>query len=184
MGSVTGELRMGQATVVIVKFIERSIGRYQEQIEFEFKDVRTKKCFVMSQTALAVIGDPILHEELKAKAPYLARGQVQREPETNVVDGIKPPALRAISYVTPMPRVEIPPRLLVTLNGSSSPSSRNVQTIQRTFFPPDFNPEKHGKQFKVLMWIEEHRMEYVVRGISLFTSSFYSTLGKTLNVTI
>lgn len=156
-----GPLSNSQPAVVTVNFARKDIGRYQDRLELEFEDLQTKKRFVISRLAQAIVGDPALHQQLKAKTPYSQRRPTQREPETNVVKGVKPPALKAISYVKELPRPEIPSRLLSSLNASPPSSPRNVRAIQSTFLPRAFNEKSHGEHFKILIWIEEHRMEYV-----------------------
>ncbi|KAF9441766.1 RNA helicase [Macrolepiota fuliginosa MF-IS2] len=151
-------LSTNERTTITIKFARRDIGRYQDRLELEFQDLQTKKRFIISRTVHAIVGDPGLRNQLKAKIPYAPRLPGQREPETNIVEGIKPPSLKAISYVAPLPHAEIPPRLLSILNKPSSSSQQNIRTVQSTFLPKMLDSDSHGKHFKILMWIEEHRM--------------------------
>jgi helicase MOV-10 len=147
--------------VVAVTFTQEHIGRYQEMIEFQFMDEQLNKAFSISRTVRAIVGDRTAHEQLKARVPYAPRVRRQREPETKVVEGVTAPSLNAIPYVTKLPRAAIPTHLLATLALSSYPTRENLESIKRGFLPKLLDSETHGRHFKALLWIEEHKMEYV-----------------------
>ncbi|KAF5350994.1 hypothetical protein D9756_008292 [Leucocoprinus leucothites] len=149
-----------QPTTLTVNFTRKDVGRYESRLEFEFEDQPTKKRFLISRSARAIVGDSGLHSQLRPKEPYIPRRASGREPESNVVEGIRPPALKAISYVTTMPKPNIPMRLLSTLTQPSTPSPKNVNIVRNVFLPKNFDIESHGNHFKVLLWVEEHRMEH------------------------
>lgn len=130
-------------------------------IEFQFMDEQLKKAFVISRTVRVIVGDSTAHEQLKARAPYVPRVRTRRAPETNVVEGVAAPSLNAIPYVTRLPRAAIPPHLLATLALSSHPTRENLESIRRGFLPRVLDSETHGRHFKALLWVEEHKMEYV-----------------------
>lgn len=150
-------LSSANPATVTVSLTRRDVGRHQAQLELGFENMASKKRFVISRTIQAIVGDSRLHQQLKPTAPYIPRRPTAREPETNVLKGVKPPALSVISYATPLPRPEIPPRLLATLNASSSPWQ--VQKIKDMFLSFPLHQKNHGEFFKILIWIEEHRME-------------------------
>lgn len=142
---------------VTVSLARRDVGRYQARLELGLENMTTKKRFVILRPVQVIVGDSQLHQQLKAKAPYIPRRPATREPEMNVVQGVKPPALSVITYTTQLPRPEIPPHLSKTLNASSSPW--HAQKIKDMFLSLPLHQENHGDFFKILMWIEEHRME-------------------------
>ncbi|KAF5351162.1 hypothetical protein D9756_008289 [Leucocoprinus leucothites] len=148
-----------QPIIVNITFTDQHIGRYQDRLEFEFEDQQLKKTFIVSRTVRAIIGDRTAHEQLKARAPYVPRIRTRREPETKVVEGVAPPSLNAIPYVTKLPRAAIPPQLLATLTLSSRPTRETLESIKRAFLPRLLDAETHGRHFKTLIWIEEHQME-------------------------
>lgn len=141
-------------------FKEAYIGRYQDRVELQFEDEQLKKTFIISRTVRAIVGDRTAHEELKARAPYVSRVRANRQEEKKVTEGAPPSSLNAIPYVTKLPPANIPSHLLATLSISSHPTNENLKTIQRSFLPSLLSTETHGRHFKVLLWIEEHKMEY------------------------
>ncbi|KAF9440813.1 hypothetical protein P691DRAFT_686384, partial [Macrolepiota fuliginosa MF-IS2] len=96
---------------------------------------------------------------MKPRIPYVPRVRAPREPETKVVEGTAPPSLNAIPYVSKLPKADIPKHLLSTLTVSSAPSKENIQSIERAFLPKVLDADSHGRHLKVLLWIEEYKME-------------------------
>ncbi|KAJ3568903.1 hypothetical protein NP233_g5406 [Leucocoprinus birnbaumii] len=159
------------ATIILVNFGHKHIGRYEDRVELEFEDQQTKKRFIISRLARAIVGESGLHSQFKPREPYVPRRITGREPETNVVEGVKPPALKAISYVNAMPRPDVPPPLLSILTQSSAASARNIDTIRNRFLPKQLDVQSHGNHFKSLLWVEEHRMEHDLAGYDMTKST-------------
>lgn len=151
-----------QPIVLNVTFTEQYIGRYQDRLELQFYDEQLKKAFIISRTLRAIVGDPIAHEQLKARTPYVPRVRTRREPEAKVTEGVAPPSLNAIPYVAKLPRASIPAQLLAALSLSSHPTRETLDSIKRVYLPKILDSETHGRHFKTLLWIEEHKMEYVL----------------------
>jgi len=147
--------------VLSISFTQQYIGRYQDRLELQFYDEHLKKGFIITRTLRAVVGDPVAHEQLKARILYIPWVRTRREPEIKVTEGIAPPSLNAIPYVTKLPRASIPAQLLTTLNLSSQPTQETLNSVKRGYLPNALNSETHSKHFKTLIWIEEHKMEYV-----------------------
>ncbi|KAF9440816.1 P-loop containing nucleoside triphosphate hydrolase protein, partial [Macrolepiota fuliginosa MF-IS2] len=145
--------------LVNITFKQKYIGRYQDRIELQFEDRQLRKAFIISRTAKAIVGDRAIHEQLKAKAPYVPRVRTTREPEVQVTEGAAAPSLNAIPYVTRLPPAVIPTHLLSALSISSQPTKENLSSIRRGFLPATLDAETHGRHFKALLWIEEHQME-------------------------
>lgn len=97
--------------------------------------------------------------------PYIPRIRAPREPEIQVIEGVPPPSLSAITYVSTLPKADIPGHLLSALAVSSGPSTseENIQSVQRAFLPKIFDAESHGRHFKTLLWIEEYKMGCVIK---------------------
>lgn len=157
-----GRLSTLRATKIHVTFKQEYIGRYQDRIEVQFEDSTLKKRFLITRTAQVIVGDPSMHDQLKPRMPYVPRVRAPREPETRVVEGVAPSSQSAIPYVSKLPKADIPKRLFSALTTSSTPSKENIGSIQRAFLPGALDAESHGRHFKVLLWIEEHKMEYVL----------------------
>jgi len=153
------QLSMSRTIKIVVKFKQEFIGRYQDRLEVQFEDVALKKQFIISRMVEAIAGDPSVHNILRPRAPYVPRVRAPREPELKVIEGVKPPAQKAIPYVSKLPKALIPRHLVSALTTSSAASRENIQAIERAFLPKLLDAESHGRFFKILLWIEEFKME-------------------------
>jgi len=107
----------------------------------------------------AITGDPSVHNIPRPRAPYVPRVRVPWEPELKVIEGVKPHAQKFIPYVLKLLKALIPRILASTLTTSSAASRENIQAIERAFLLKLLDAELHGRFFKILLWIEEFKME-------------------------
>ncbi|KIL62873.1 hypothetical protein M378DRAFT_128311, partial [Amanita muscaria Koide BX008] len=140
-----------------VTFKQKHIGRYEDRLEMVFEDVQLAKRFLISKSLSAIVGNKADHETLKAKAPYVPQPRTSREPELEVVEGIQPPATKAVPYVDRLPHAHIPSPLLSML--SSGTTGDIVARVRRTYLPREFSSETYARFFKHLLWIEEYRSD-------------------------
>ncbi|KAF9441768.1 RNA helicase [Macrolepiota fuliginosa MF-IS2] len=152
------QLSMLRPIIIKVTFQQEFVGRYQERIEVQFEDPVLEKQFGISRIARAIVGDPLMHDQLRPRAPYIPRVRAPREAETHVVKGIPPPSLNAIPYVSGLPIADIPQHLLSALAASSNVTRQNIESIRHAFLPTVLDVESHGRHFKTLLWIEEYKM--------------------------
>ncbi|KAH9477519.1 Putative helicase mov-10-B.1 [Psilocybe cubensis] len=146
------------ALTVVVTLRQGYIGRYEDRLEFVFRDTRLRKYFIISRTLKAIVGYKEDHETLRPSAPYIPRTRSAYKPISNVVEGVKPPALSAVKYVVRLPRAEIPHQLQIMLSGSES-THRLMNNIKKIFMPSSLNSDTYGRHFKNLLWVEEYKME-------------------------
>ncbi|KAF9003324.1 RNA helicase [Cyathus striatus] len=135
------------------------IGRYEDRLEIVFEDTQLKKTFIISRALKVVIGSKSDHEALRPVAPYVPRKRTTRQPETNVVEGVRPPSLNAIPYVGSLPLAIIPKTLEVIISGQASLSEK-LKQVKRVSLPSVLDVETYGRHFKSLLWIEEYKMEH------------------------
>ncbi|KAM6492610.1 P-loop containing nucleoside triphosphate hydrolase protein [Amanita muscaria] len=140
-----------------VAFKQKHVGRCEDRLEMVFEDVQLAKRFLISKSLSAIVGNKADHEALKAKAPYVPQPRTSREPENDVVEGVQPPATKAVPYVDRLPHAYIPSPLLSTL--SSGTTGDIVARVRRTFLPREFSSETYARFFKHLLWIEEYRSD-------------------------
>ena len=122
-----------------------------------FEDVQLKKRFLISRAICVIVGNKEDHEKLKASAPYIPRRRTERKPEGRITEGIKPPVLTAIPYVTRLPEAAIPSGLLAMLSERSS--KETVARLKRAYLPAVLDSETFARHFRTLIWIEEQRTE-------------------------
>ena len=159
--STSRTITFGKPLLFKVTLRQKHIGRCEDRLEIVFEDVQLRKRFVIARALRAIVGSKADHELLKPKAPYVPRNRTTRQPETQVVEGVLPPSLKAIPYVVSLPHANIPGPLSSALSTSSS--SDIISRIRRVFLPLVLDSETYGRHFKNLLWIEEFRMEYAFR---------------------
>ncbi|KAF9057240.1 RNA helicase [Panaeolus papilionaceus] len=142
-----------------ISFEQRFVGRYQDRIELIFEDAAFKKRFVITKPLKAVVGDQALHNELAPKQAYKPRQATVRAPIRDVIPGIKPPSQTSIKYVAPLPKAEVPQYLKNILDGTEKSSAKVADKIRKIVLPHQLNVDSYGRFFKLLLWIEEFRME-------------------------
>jgi helicase MOV-10 len=147
-------------------FEQKHIGRYEDRLELVFEDTQLKKRFVISRLLRAIVGNQAEHEALRPIAPYVPRKRTTRTPESQVVPGVPPPSSTAIPYVSRLPFADIPVNLSNLLTDSQS-SEKKLADIKRLYLSGLFSSQTYARHFKCLLWIEEHRTEWVPT-ISLF----------------
>ncbi|KAG5351366.1 hypothetical protein C0989_006827 [Termitomyces sp. Mn162] len=147
-----------------VTLIQTYIGRCQDRVEFLFEDTQLRTQFVIIRQLEAIVGNQVDHKRLQPVAPYIPRPKTARQPELLVVEGVRPPAMKAVPYVVPLPRASIPNALATTLTTGSR--DVKITRIRTVFLPKEFNTSNYDRHFKHLLWIEEHQMELEVPGLA------------------
>lgn len=147
--------------------MQTNIGRYEDRLEFTFEDTQLKKKFIIARLLTVVVGDKADHEALQPRIPYVPRTRSIYKPITEVVEGVKPPALHAIRYVVQLPKANIPVQLQTILTGADGPS-KLLKTIKAIIMPVSLVSNTYGRHFKNLLWIEEFKMEYVTFILGLY----------------
>nr|GAT48863.1 RNA helicase [Mycena chlorophos] len=178
-GGVGNELKYNENLPFSVTFRQSFPGRVEDRLELVFEDKNLKKRFVIVRVLSAHVGNRADHAALRPTAPFVSHKRVQRKPEQEVIEGVLPEALRAIPYVGKLPKAGIPANLASVLG---SPDTKSViETIKGTYLPPVFDSKGYGRQFKNLLWVEEHRMEldlgtYDIHGAKLSRQKQYHFL--------
>ncbi|KAF8156820.1 RNA helicase [Crassisporium funariophilum] len=139
-------------------FKQAYVGRYEDRLEFVFEDTQLKKRFVIVRTLKAIVGNKAEHEALQPRAPYVPRSRSTRKAILEIVEGVKPPSLNAIRYISPLPRANIPTNLQTNLSSSES-TSKITARIKKLFMPANLDSTSYSRHFKHLLWVEEFKME-------------------------
>ncbi|KAF7348608.1 Rna helicase [Mycena venus] len=154
-------------------------GRAENRLEILFEDVQLRKRFIIARVLRVIIGNRRDHEQFQPHAPYKPRKRSARQPETNVVEGVLPPSLKAVPYVVPLPMAPIPANLASTLSTGSTTSI--VANVRRLYLPFMLDSNTYARHFKHLLWIEEFRMErdlehYDISSAKLTAHNYYYLL--------
>ncbi|KAF5322682.1 hypothetical protein D9619_001136 [Psilocybe cf. subviscida] len=148
----------GAPLLITLRLKLSHIGRYEDRVELLLEDTQLKKCFLISRSLKATVGNKDIHEALRPKAPYVPRQRNSRTEPKEVVEGVKPLAVTTVKYAVTLPKAAIPGHLMSALTSSDSASKIN-HNIRRMFMPNVLNSVTYAKQFKYLLWIEEFKME-------------------------
>ncbi|KDQ32453.1 hypothetical protein PLEOSDRAFT_154632 [Pleurotus ostreatus PC15] len=93
------------------------------------------------------ISDPRLRAStLDSVAPYVPHQRTTRLAEKEVVEGVFPPALRAIPYTGKLPHPHMPTHLATTL--SSGSRKEIIDWVWKAFLPRSVDSETYGPFFK------------------------------------
>ncbi|KAJ7931319.1 RNA helicase [Mycena leptocephala] len=133
-------------------------GRAEDRLEILFEDVQLRKRFIIARILRVIVGNRGDHEILRPIAPYVPRKRTSaRQPETTIIEGVRPPSSNAVPYVVPLPEAAIPSNLASTLSTGNTMSI--VTNIRRLYLPPVLDSKTYARHFKHLLWIEEFRMK-------------------------
>ncbi len=83
--------------------------------------------------------------------------RIRVEP-TDVVKGVKLPAVSAIPYVVTLGRYKIPKHIEQTLSAGSA--EQQITRIQQVNFPRKLTVRTYSVHWSTLLWVEEWRMKY------------------------
>ena len=157
-GSAT--LTTSRPLILLVVFKWPYVGRYEDRLILVFLDTQLNKRFIITRPLSVIVGDKTLHEQLKPKQPYRphTRTTLKERGKINIVEGVKPESLKAITYVVRLPIATVPPPLQNLLRSSES-IGRVLKQIKKTFLPEVLTSKTYGRFFKHLLWIEEIKME-------------------------
>jgi helicase MOV-10 len=140
-----------------IQFKQNHNGCYEDRVEIVFEDEKLSQRFVIVRPVRAIVGSKADHELLRPTAPFVPRKRTAREPATEIVEGVRPPALKAIRYVVILAKSEIPKNLSIVLSMRST--SDVVERVRRMFIPATWDSSTYSRHFKYLIWVEEYRME-------------------------
>ncbi|KAG8896554.1 hypothetical protein FRB99_008838 [Tulasnella sp. 403] len=146
------KLKPGTTHVLTVSFDPLgNTGIYDDKIELVFDDARGQTRFAIIRTVKAIVGVRAEQELLAPSAPYVPPQPRLKEVETNVVEGIKPPALAKIVWAKPLPPAEVPQSITEMAEGSTGEVVRKFVRM----LPQMVDVETYGRQKKTLLWLEE-----------------------------
>jgi helicase MOV-10 len=152
-------LRSSQQLTITTVFTSPFRGRFQDRIELVFEDQSLNQRFVIIRLVKAISGDRADHELLQPRAPYVPRQRTLRDPEIEVIPGIKAPSLGVIPWVIPLPEAPIPHGISNAV--ATGTTKEIVSRLEKSFLPNVLTSETYGRHFKTLLWVEEYRTEYV-----------------------
>lgn len=156
-GDANAKLASQRRAEVQIKFAHIHRGLYIDRLDLLFEDAKLQKRLLITRSLSAMIGDEPEYHAMRPKGPYIPQKRVQRDPETDVIPGIPPPALQAIRYVQRLPHAPIPGHLArILASGSLTYREKEFAT---SLLPRVLDSSTYNQYFKLLIWAEEHRSE-------------------------
>ena len=144
-------------------------GRFEDRLEITFEDILLRQKFVIIRSLRAIVGNQADYDLLWSTKSYEPRVLPRnRVPESEVIPGPSPPAASKIEWVTRLPLAGIPRTISsILLTGSVRSVANVVNQLRRIVLPKILNTDTYGHFYKALIWIEEYRMRFVVRMLSV-----------------
>lgn len=144
----------------IVNFNEENVGFYEDHVEFLFEDALQHSRFVIVRPIQAVVASSE-YNDLLPKVLYFRKQRIIDDSEPTVVPGPPPSFAEGISYVKSLPWAAIPKRIHRILK-DGGPVADIVRKLHLSPLPPNFVNATYATYFKMLLWAEESRCEYVL----------------------
>ena len=164
-------MKYGRDVHVKVDFKHTLRGSYGARLEFWFQDTTLNQKFAIVRTASAIVGNKEDYDRLRPVAPFVPRKRTTREPETTIIEGVRPAPLGYVRYVVSLPESPIPGHISSALSQGSPDGI--VSYFRKSLLPRVLDSTTYGRHFKYLLWAEEHRSESV---LSSLLSLIYSVL--------
>ena len=105
----------------------------------------------------AIIGDEADRELLRATTPHVSKKRVPWKNGQKYFPGRRPPALDAVPWVRKLKPYLIPAALALSLRETQQ--DELTEAIRTKHLPTVLDASTHGQHFKVMLWVEEWRME-------------------------
>ncbi|RPD55534.1 P-loop containing nucleoside triphosphate hydrolase protein [Lentinus tigrinus ALCF2SS1-7] len=150
----------GKSIYVRVTFLHPQRGRFFGRLELTLQDT-SRRQYLITRQLRAVVGNASNYELLKAVAPYVHRRPTRWHHGGQVMEGRRPPALDAVMWVKTLEQSYIPAGLQDILKNGST--RKAIAAIRGTFLPQTLINETHERYFRVLLWLEEHRLREDLR---------------------
>lgn len=169
--------RNQQITFTVTFKPDGNNGRYEDRIEFIFKDTRLNKRFAITRSVVATLGVQEDYELLKAKRPYVRpkRTEQLEEPIVEFTPGIPPPAIAEFKWAVRLLPYEIPKalkRLLEECERANLAPSKIVERVRGAFITSPFTADTYARHLAYMLWIEEERAR---RDLSRYDSDMDGT---------
>lgn len=143
---------------VTLRYNER--GRFEGYLAIVFQN-QSQTRFVIVRELRATIGEAADHQALKADVPYVRPKRVRWRGGQQYFPGRRPPAMDAVPWIKRLRPYRIP-EVVASVLRENVPSDAVAQ-LRAGIWPKTFSAATHGRVFKLLLWIEEYRMERDLR---------------------
>jgi helicase MOV-10 len=176
---------LNQDLCISVKFNQPSPqrGRYEARLEIVFEEAADSRCFIISRSLKAIVGDASDHELLRPVAPYTRPIRHRRTAETEVVPGEQPLLLTRVKFKRKLPDAKISEALVSVLVQRVS-TKQLVKKIRQSYLPKTFDKLTYSNFFTTLLWAEEHQQGPVSSCSAIQPSNLTRLIGKISSCTI
>lgn len=141
---------------------EGNNGRYEDRLEFVFRDLRLNKRFAITRSVVAVVGVQEDYELLKARRPYVRPKRSERveEPIVEFTAGVPPPAIADFKWAVRLLPYDLPKalkKLLEECEAADLSPTKIAGRIRAVFIPSQLSSTTYARNFSYMLWIEEQR---------------------------
>lgn len=144
---------------MIIVFHPSFAGRFEDNLELVFFEMKTKTRFVITRPIVATVGSKSDHEQLKPKTPYVRRPSTRKMFEGPVIRSLRPPVWTPAKWIGHLPEFKEPVDLIKAAFDSRG---RDSFKMVKKFMPVSFNVNTYGAYFQVMLYLEEEQTKPVV----------------------
>ena len=141
-------------------------GQFEDRLELYFTDLTLNEKFAITRPVRAIAGDKDDYELLRARAPYIRPKASREHAITEFLPGVPPPALAEITWVVRLDHYDMPSGLKEVAFGKGS-SSDIAKRVRNAWLPKTFVGKTYGRQWSIILWIEEERARYVLHSVNI-----------------
>ncbi|KAI0062752.1 P-loop containing nucleoside triphosphate hydrolase protein [Artomyces pyxidatus] len=150
-------LHHGDEYRITIQFQQSEIGRYSDQLEFEFSSETpiAGNRFIILRPITVVVGSPVDYDLLRPQISYVPPSRGTGPLQGQIVEGVPPPRPRAVHWRGGLPKSHIPESLDTIF---SAPSGKiTVKSVKEALSLDDkpISTQSYTSHFKAMLWLEE-----------------------------
>jgi helicase MOV-10 len=132
-------------------------GHYEDRVELVFFDISRNLRFTIVRSVQAIVGVKADQELLGPTAPYVRPETKPRDPEGEVIPGVPPDALAAITWKVSLPRYPVPDKISEAVMMGST--EQRIKRARQTLLPQSFSCQTYARHWHTLLHIEEEQLK-------------------------
>lgn len=151
-----GSLILNQKRSLDIMFSPSHLGRFEDRVEFVFRDESLSQSFTIARHLRAVVANQRELDELGPVTPYVRPPRREHRPRDDDVEGVKYPFASDIKWVAKLGKYEVPIVIREAL-ASGGPEDQ-LNAIKSRILPRDIAVETYSRHWSALLHLEEIQM--------------------------
>jgi helicase MOV-10 len=151
-----GSLVLNQKRSLDIKFSSSHLGRFEDRVEFVFRDESLSQSFIIARHLRAVVANQRELDALGPVAPYVRPPRREHRPRGDDVEGVRYPFPSDIKFVAKLGKYDVPTVIREAL-ASGNPEDQ-LNAIKSRILPRDITAETYSRHWSALLHLEEIQM--------------------------